>query len=193
MADRTCTVPDCGRVEQLRLGYCNRHYKACRVHGDPLGQAPAAWRICSVPECGREEQLRQGMCEMHYRRWRRNGVAGQPGSLRIIGDDLARFWSHVTLDGPLPERVEWLGPCWLWTGAINDKGYGLTRVTRRTLRAHQWSFAMFVGPVPDGLELDHLCRNTACVRPSHLEPVTTSENVRRRNLALAGKPWLTAA
>jgi hypothetical protein len=52
---------------------------------------------------------------------------------------------------------------------------------------------MFVGPVPEGLELDHLCRVTTCVRPSHLEPVTTGENVRRRNLALAGKPWLNAS
>lgn len=192
MADRTCSVTDCGRREQLRLGYCNRHYKAYRVHGDPRGSAPVAERLCSVPACGREEQLRQGLCEMHYRRWRRNGVAGIPGPLRIVGDDITRFWSYVNQAGPLPTFVEHLGRCWLWTGGTNDKGYGIARVSGRHLGAHRWSFLMFVGPVPDGLELDHLCRNITCVRPEHLQPVTKGENVRRRNLALAGKPWLAA-
>ncbi|MDN4173927.1 HNH endonuclease signature motif containing protein [Nocardioides sp. SOB77] len=130
---------------------------------------------------------------MHYRRWKRNGTVGQAGSMRVIGDDLTRFWSYVDKDGPLPSRAEQLGQCWLWTGARVPKGYGTARVQGRTVGAHQWAYSIFVGPVPSGLELDHLCRNTACVRPSHLEAVTTGENVRRRNLALAGKPWLDIA
>lgn len=190
MADGTCTVPDCERFEQLRRGYCNRHYLAFRAHGDPLGRAPVPNRLCAVPACVRAEQLRQGMCEMHYRRWQRNGTAGAPGTLRIVGDDLARFWSHVDTNGSVPDRVEWLGQCWQWTGAVNPKGYAHVRVQRVTMHAHQWSYRMFVGPVPAGLELDHLCRNTSCVRPSHLEPVTKGENVRRQNLARAGKNWL---
>lgn len=147
-------------------------------------------RICAIPECGNVEQTRRGMCDMHYRRWRRNGVAGPPGSLRIIGDDLTRFWSHVDQEGPIPPLVEHLGNCWLWTGHRDDKGYGHIKASGQVVRTHLWAWRAFVGPVPDGLELDHLCRVTACVRVTHLEPVTKGENVRRRNLALAGKPWL---
>ena len=147
-------------------------------------------RICAIPGCGNVEQTRRGMCDMHYRRWRRNGVAGPPDSLRIIGDDFARFWSHVDQDGPVPVGVEWLGNCWIWTGHRDDKGYGHIKADGQVIRTHLWAWRTFVGPVPDGLELDHLCRVTACVRTTHLEPVTKGENVRRRNLALAGKPWI---
>lgn len=193
MADRTCTVSECGRVEQLRRGYCNRHYKAFRIYGDPLGAAPAPATVCAVADCSREEQLRLGMCEMHYRRWRRNGAPGPAGALRIVGDDLKRFWSRVNTDGPTNSQVSWLGRCWVWTGPIDGKGYAPVRVARRTRKAHQWAYELFIGPTPTGLELDHLCRNTTCVRPAHLEPVTKAENVRRRNLALAGKSWLDVA
>jgi len=92
-----------------------------------------------------------------------------------------RFWKHVNKHGP---RFGNRGRCWLWTGACDPKGYGRffyagswTDGTRRTILAHRFAY----GPVPDGLELDHLCRRHACVRPSHLEPVKHLENVRRGN------------
>lgn len=192
MADGICSVPECGRVEQLRRGFCDRHYRAFRRHGDPLGCAPEPDWTCNVPGCAIIGQTRQGMCEMHYRRAARNG--GDPGPaemLRIIGDDTARFWSYVDKNGPLPDRVEWLGPCWLWTGWISPDGYGSVRVDGRNIGAHRLGYELIIGPVPHGLELDHMCRNTACVRPSHLDPVTKSENIRRRNFAKAGRAWLS--
>lgn len=152
-----------------------------------------AERNCAVPNCTNTGQTRRGMCDMHYRRWRRNGVAGPPGALRIIGNDLARFQASVNRQGPTPDRVAWLGPCWVWTGHTDTKGYGHFKVGGKVIRCHLWVYRVLVGPVPDGLELDHLCRNTSCVRLSHLEPVTKAENVRRRNLALAGKAWLAAS
>jgi hypothetical protein len=81
-----------------------------------------------------------------------------------------RFWSHV-------ER----GPgCWLWTGSINpDTGYGQVRYRRRVRLAHRVSYELSVGEIPTGLQLDHLCRTTACVNPAHLEPVTPRENTAR--------------
>ena len=74
--------------------------------------------------------------------------------------------------------------CWDWLGAKSQAGYG--RITLptgktwgRTDWAHRVSYETFVGPIPAGLDLDHLCRNTSCVNPEHLEPVTRAENLHR--------------
>jgi HNH endonuclease len=71
--------------------------------------------------------------------------------------------------------------CWLWTGTVATNGYGRAwdRERKRARPAHRYSYEMFVGPVPDGKELDHLCRNRRCVRPDHLEAVVHRENVLR--------------
>lgn len=73
--------------------------------------------------------------------------------------------------------------CWLWTGATDRNGYGLWSPPKSSgLRmgvAHRFAYMALVGPIPEGLELDHLCRTKGCVNPSHLEPVTRQENMRR--------------
>lgn len=75
--------------------------------------------------------------------------------------------------------------CWVWQKSTLAGGYGQIWVgsrtdgTRRRQVAHRASYEAFVGPVPDGLFLDHLCRNRACVNPDHLEPVSTQTNIRR--------------
>lgn len=66
--------------------------------------------------------------------------------------------------------------CWPWEGAKNAKGYGRVYVAGRRWYAHRMTYTAFVGPIPVGLELDHLCRNPSCVNPDHLEPVTHAEN-----------------
>lgn len=77
-------------------------------------------------------------------------------------------------------RVDKSGDCWLWTSEIGRKGYGrLVDPQGRRLLAHRVVYELVVGPIPDGLTLDHLCRVHACVNPEHLEPVTTRENVLR--------------
>ncbi|NUP03550.1 MAG: HNH endonuclease [Nonomuraea sp.] len=73
--------------------------------------------------------------------------------------------------------------CWLWTARVDDWGYGRHKSTHgpSTVLAYRWLWEVLNGPVPDGLELDHLCRVPACVRPDHLEAVTPKVNGLRSN------------
>lgn len=71
------------------------------------------------------------------------------------------------------------GDCWLWTGTIRPDGYGQVTVGRKQQRAHRLVYELLVGPIPEGLTLDHLCRNPPCVNPDHLEPVTLKINIER--------------
>lgn len=81
-----------------------------------------------------------------------------------------RLWSKV-------DRTE---GCWFWTGALSSDGYGhLKSEGGRVVVAHRMSYELLVGPIPEGLQLDHLCRVRRCVNPEHLEPVTNRENVHR--------------
>jgi len=80
----------------------------------------------------------------------------------------SRFWSKVACRGG----------CWEWTASLR-RGYGRFSIGYRTFPAHRVAYEMLVGPIPDGLTLDHLCRNKVCVNPAHLEPVTGVENTQR--------------
>ena len=89
------------------------------------------------------------------------------------------------------ERPEWfprfesyisheaLSGCWLWTGSENFGGYGRFYLHNKKFAAHRTSYELFKGPIPGGLQLDHLCRVRCCVNPDHLEIVTGAENMRR--------------
>ena len=95
-----------------------------------------------------------------------------------------RFWSKVNKDGSIPEYAPHLGPCWLWLGSAcksNGGYYGSIRLTRsrKEIKAHRWPWEQLHGPLPQGRQLDHLCRVTLCVNPSHLEPVTQRVNIIR--------------
>ena len=79
------------------------------------------------------------------------------------------FWS----------RVDKSGDCWVWLHSRDISGYGRFPVHQRWTAAHRIAYLHEVGPIPAGLELDHLCRNRQCVRPSHLEAVTHRENMAR--------------
>jgi hypothetical protein len=70
-------------------------------------------------------------------------------------------------------------PCWIWQLGTKDSGYGVLTRGRKRMGAHKWYWQQVNGPVPDGLQLDHLCRIHPCVNPEHLEPVTGTENLRR--------------
>lgn len=83
----------------------------------------------------------------------------------------------------LPERIATKirieGDCWQWTGSYAGNGYGGTWRDGRHCRAHRAVWELLVGPIPEGMTLDHLCRNRRCVNPAHLEVVTMRENILR--------------
>lgn len=82
-----------------------------------------------------------------------------------------RFWDKIHF--PFPSE------CWEWKAQIQPNGYGRFNIHRIALYAHRVAYELAIGSIPDGLVLDHICRNRKCVRPSHLEPVTPKENLLR--------------
>jgi hypothetical protein len=69
--------------------------------------------------------------------------------------------------------------CWIWTASTTPAGYGKVRINGQLRYAHRVAYERHMGPIPEGLELDHLCRVRRCVNPAHLEPVTHRENMLR--------------
>lgn len=69
--------------------------------------------------------------------------------------------------------------CWIWGGARHANGYGRISHQNKSKLVHRFSYEWHVGPIPTGLQLDHLCRNRACCNPAHLEPVSGRTNVLR--------------
>lgn len=98
----------------------------------------------------------------------------------------ARFWPKVDQNGPVPAHRPELGPCWLWTACKIRNGYGQLWAEGGAVYAHRFSYELFVGSIPEGLTLDHLCRVRHCVNPDHLEPVTNQENIARGDTYSSG-------
>lgn len=100
---------------------------------------------------------------MHYGRLQRNGDP-------IIGGILPmpeRFWA----------KVEKADSCWNWTGAKGGgPGYGQISIMTKKIWAHRWSYENSYGPIPDGMHVDHICFNPACVNPAHLRLATPKQN-----------------
>jgi hypothetical protein len=99
-------------------------------------------------------------------------MSTRPGDLQLTFRE--RLLRRITIDLEGPRPVD-DAPCWTWTGKTTKAGYG----TYRDQLAHRLVYEQLHAPIPDGLELDHLCRNPPCVNPAHLDPVTHPENCRR--------------
>ena len=124
-----------------------------------------AERTCSIEGCESTHRLARGWCWKHYQRWLK------------WGDPLVTSYPKYPWPENLLRRLE-VQPngCVYFTGFVSKDGYGQVQKDGRQRSAHVAMWQLMVGPVPDGLVLDHLCRNRPCVNVGHLEPVTSKEN-----------------
>lgn len=134
---------------------------------------------CRVTQCGKKTHAR-GFCNNHYEQRRNGGEFVIPPK-----GPIERFWLRVDRDGPVPEARPELGPCWIWTGSTTRGGYGQHWNGIKQRKTHAMGYELLVGPIPPGLELDHLCRVRVCCNPQHLEPVTGLVNQARGHTVIA--------
>lgn len=127
-------------------------------------------RTCSVDGCESAAQKSRTICRTHRARKQKYGTYEDPKPTA-----LQRFNDGYRVDA---------SGCWLWLGFLNDHGYGQIQDRGVASYAHRWSYQTFIGPIADGLQIDHLCRVRSCVNPNHLEPVTPLLNNRRGE-----SPW----
>lgn len=171
MAQRICEFPGCGRPHYAH-GLCRPHGRQKKRGQALVGLPPYVRRHCSVQACDLEP-VSLGLCSKHRARLDKHGDPNVEPP-RPVREDV---WS----------RVDASGDCWVWTGdKVKTKSgscYGLIATSngpRRTRTgAHRFVWELLVGPIPDDLQIDHLCRNTLCVNPDHLEPVTGTVNINR--------------
>lgn len=129
---------------------------------------PRPSEICLTDGCGAKAYVR-AMCRRHYSRERRHGDAslGRPANGRAL------------LDRIRERLVRTSSGCLEWTGTRDRHGYGRLNVDGIPKLVHRLLWELTEGPIPEGLEPDHVCRNTSCALREHLELVTHAENIRR--------------
>ena len=116
-------------------------------------------RGCDYAGCDRPHRAR-GYCSTHYSRLARKGTVDYP-------DTVPERFAAKTVRA---------GECWLWIGSTPN-GYGKFRnEIGKVVAAHRWAYEHYVGPIPEGMEVDHTCWVTNCVNPDHLRPVTAKQN-----------------
>ncbi|WP_411431134.1 HNH endonuclease [Mycolicibacterium conceptionense] len=180
-----CSVAGCERSTKAR-GWCSTHYQRFLKHGDPnvlkASRGVRGVAACAVDNCP-EKAFSKGLCNKHYLRSLKHG---DPTKVLCAQDKR-------------PAEDRWRGRyevdiatgCWNWTGHLAN-GYGIISVRGIDCRAHRFVYEQLIGPIENGMTLDHLCHNRdllcpggdpcthrRCVNPDHMDPVPHVVNVMR--------------
>jgi hypothetical protein len=118
-------------------------------------------KTCKMDDCPKPKFAR-GWCATHYHRWRKYG-----NPTTTLWDPRFRFKERTASDGD----------CLVWTNPVMDGEYPRFRVDGRQVLAHRYSYEIHVGPIPDGMFIDHRCHNRKCVKPEHLRLATNKQNL----------------
>lgn len=181
-----CSIDGCTKKPKGR-GWCAAHWERWSVYGDPLAGGPERTKrtgACSQPGCLTRDYA-HGFCSKHYNRWRRYG---DPDALPKY-DYLTKVLRVVREIPPPPFFTESGLPCWLVPPSENVSDRRYLSIDDRSVACYRLTYAEFVGPIPEGLALDHLCMRPPCVNPWHLEPVTASVNSQRHIAARRDGRW----
>ena len=126
-------------------------------------------KLCSLVGCG-VKHAAKGYCVNHYMMWKRRG------------DPLAEPLKYNTPEEAFAARTEWQGDCLIWTGSVNNSGYGSLLVSDKVIGAHVYSWQQKFGEIPDGLDIDHcVCYDKRCCNPEHLRVATRAQNATNIN------------
>lgn len=123
-------------------------------------------RTCNIAGCEKPSAARDLTCGMHRSRIHRHGSPDGKATRKTL---LERVEAKVLrADGDA---------CWEWSGSLNHHGYGVAWKSGSWAFAHRVMYEGHVGPIPDGMVIDHICHNPKCARPDHLRAVTNKQNV----------------
>lgn len=129
-----------------------------------------AKRTCAIDGCEKKGPLIRGWCTKHYQRWLAHG---DPNKV------LTR--KYASPERSLAARTEWRNDCLEWTGMRLTDGYGQISVKDKMVRTHRYAWELENGPIPAGMEVDHICHNPPCVNVNHLRLSSRAENMRNRS------------
>lgn len=193
----SCAIEGCGK-RTVGRGWCSKHHQRWRAHGDPLAGGRTVLGVECIGSGCRRKPTRRQMCSLHYRRWRVHGdpdVSGRSPRPEVrqvepcnrpttkvptyrTHSNEERFWHNV--------QPEPMSGHWFWVGGRGPRTYGrfyrwveADGSVRYSCSAHHAAYWLFKGAIPDGLEVDHVCRVRDCVNPDHLEAVTHQVNMIR--------------
>lgn len=127
--------------------------------------------VCSVDGCGGKVKAK-GLCLIHYTRFLRHGTTE---TSIVVNDDKARFLKN--------SKISESG-CWVWQKGTKN-GYGHTMLKGKPQQAHRASWMIFVGDIPNGMQINHKCHNRACINPDHLYVGDQKQNM--ADMMVAGR------
>lgn len=169
MGQRICSIDGCGMPVQAR-GWCHKHYQRWRTTGTTDPAPPRERPTCSIEGCESPHAAR-GWCGNHYAQWQRRGDPTPPPLHYATPSERLAELHERTEDG-----------CMIYTGPLNRGGYGVinTKLSQSKL-AHRVAWELVHGLIPEDREIDHICRNRACINVEHLRVVTRVQNLQNHS------------